>query len=289
MSYAAENIDVSTQSGTALLAALAADNAVLAAEPVKVGDHGLLVRRPADWVAEVIDERASELHARNMKGARKFATVESLVRYVNRFKDENTLGYITDVTGRGAAVLAADVSAAYYVIDDWHRLDEQPMNRDHAASLVLRPTTAARRWAAALTQPLIIDGVGEIANPAAADLRDLISDLHAIRNSSAKSVIRTGGGLAVEVNENVSLHAGTGNLVEVPDTLTLVLQPWTAVDATITVEVKIRPTVNAGEQVSFRLSAPHLEEALNEVLRTIHADLSDTEAAGTGIEPFWTA
>ena len=297
MSYAAENIDVSTQSGTALLAALAADNAVLAAEPVKVGDHGLLVRRPADWVAEVIDERASELHARNMKGARKFATVESLVRYVNRFKDENTLGYITDVTGRGAAVLAADVSAAYYVIDDWHRLDEQPMNRDHTASLVLRPTTAARRWAAALTQPLtqvgmvelVIDGVGEIANPAAADLRDLISDLHAIRNSSAKSVIRTGGGLAVEVNENVSLHAGTGNLVEVPDTLTLVLQPWTAVDATITVEVKIRPTVNAGEQVSFRLSAPHLEEALNEVLRTIHADLSDTEAAGTGINPFWTA
>ena len=40
-----------------------------------------------------------------------------------------------------------------------------------------------------------------------------------------------------------------------------------------------------GETVLFGLSAPHLEEALNQVLRTIASDL----ARDTGIEPFWTA
>ena len=62
----------------------------------------------------------------------------------------------------------------------------------------------------------------------------------------------------------------------------------TAIDATVTVDVKIRPNVN-GETVTFGLTAPHLEEALNEVLRTVHAQLADTANRGTGIEPLWTA
>lgn len=271
-------------------------DAVLAEQPIEVGDSGLLVRRPADWVAEVIDVSKSEDHAREPVGERKFATVESLVRYVNRFSDFQTLGYMSDVTGRGAAVLTTDTQLAEYVLDDWSPEAEKVANRRHRAKLMLRPTTAARRWGnafgGALTQvqmvELVIDGTGEIAKPDSADLRDLISDLHAIRTASAKSVVRTGGGLAVEVAENVALHAGTGNLVTVPESLTLVLQPWTAVEATITVDVKIRPQIT-GETVTFKLSAPHLEEALNTVLDAIHADLTAGGGDGTGIEPLWIA
>lgn len=274
----------------------AVTNGVAASAPLNLGDHSLVVRRPADWVAEVIDVRPHEDHPRERHGSFKFATVESLVRYVNRFATPDTLGYITDVTGKGNTTLTTDLPAAWYVLDDFRPGAEEVANRKHSATLVLRPTTAARRWGAAfgqrLTQvqmvELVIDGTGEIAAPDSADLRDLVSDLHAIRTASAKSVVRVSGGLAVELAENVALHAGTGNLVQVPESITLVLQPWTAVDATITVDVKIRPNIT-GEAVTFSLSAPHIEEALNEVLRTVDASLSDTQYRGTGIEPFWTA
>lgn len=293
--YESLNTVVDFDGGSALVAR-AADNAISAAEPIQVADRGLLVRHPNDWVAEVIDQRLHEDHPRERTGNFKFAAVESLVRYVNRFSTPNTLGYITDVTGKGTAALTADLPAVNYVLDDFHPEAERVANRRHGATLVLRPTTAARRWGAAFGQrlsqvqmvELVIDGTGEIAAPDSADLRDLISDLHAIRTASAKSVVRASGGLAVEIAENVALHAGIGNLVQVPESLTLVLQPWTAIDATVTVDVKIRPNVN-GETVTFGLTAPHLEEALNEVLRTVHAQLADTANRGTGIEPLWTA
>lgn len=279
----------------AVLAALAADHAVIAHEPIHFGDHGILVRHPDDWVAETIDARHFEDHLRERIGDRRFSTVESLVRYVNRYKTVETLGYFHDISGRGAKVLANDWTAGEYVIDDWSNDDEDKIaNRNHKATLVLRPTAAARRWANALDTPLdqmqmvelVIDGAGEIAAPDAADLRDLISDLHAIRNSTAKSVIRVDGGMAVEVTENVSLHAGTGNTLQVPETLTILLRPWTAVDATITFTVKVRPKV-VGDTVKFVLAAPHVEERLTTVLDAIHHELAD-DTTGTGIAPFWT-
>lgn len=282
---------------TADLARDAAENGVLAMEPINVGDHGLLVRRPATWVAEVIDVRPQEDTSRERVGTLPFTTVESLVRYVNRYSSSDSLGYMVDVTGRGSNTLTDNTVAAMYVLDDFAEDLSLPIgNRRHRATLVLQPTTAARRWGKALgtslTQhgmvELVADGVGEIANPPAADLRDLISDLHAIRTTSAKSVVRTGGGVAVELAENVGLHAGPGHLVAVPEQLTLVLQPWTAVDTIISVAVKIRPVVT-GETVTFRLDAPQLEEALNAVLLAVHDQLADTKYQGTGIEPLWTS
>lgn len=288
-------LNTATSDGAfAAIAAHAADAVVAAAEPIDVGDHSLLVRHPADWVAEVIDVRPNEDYPRERGGTFGFATVESLVRYVNRYADDTTLGYMVDATGRGATILTQDLHAATYILDDYSNDPSETIwNRKHRATLTLRPTTAARRWGKALSAPLsqvqmvelVIDGVGEIAAPEAADLRDLISDLHAIRTASARGVVRTGGGLAVEVSENIALHAGPGNLVTVPETLTLVLRPWTAVEATITTVVKIRPVI-AGEVVTFRLDAPHVEEALNTVLSAIHGHLGDQDN-GTGVEPYW--
>lgn len=276
----------------------AVENGIAATAAEEIGDHGLIVRRPAGWTTDIIDVRQQEDHPRERTGLFKFATVASLVEYVNRYgNDDTTVGYINDVTGRGPAVLTQDTMVTEYVLDDYHPdIDLIVANRVHRAQLVLRPTTAARRWGRAFGQilsqeqmvELVIDGVGEIAAPPAADLRDLISDLHAIRTTSAKSIINTTGGLAIELAENTSLHAGTGHLVTVPDEITLVLQPWTAVDQTITTSVKIRPTVN-DSRVGFRLAAPHLEDVLNLLLTGIWTALGDTTNRGTGIAPLWVA
>ena len=272
----------------------AVENGIAALAAEKVGDHGLLVRRPAGWTTEYLDVRTQEDQPRERAGTFKFATVDSLVEYVTTYSDEDcTVGYMTDVTGRGVTVLTQDTMTVEYVLDDFN---PDPMatiaNRVHRAQLVLRPTTAARRWGKALNGQaisqeqmveLVIDGVGEIAAPPAADLRDLISDLHAIRTDSAKSIVSTTGGLAIELAENTSLHAGPGHLVTVPDEIALVLQPWTALDQTITTKVKIRPTVIDG-RVAFRLAAPHLEDALNTVLLGVWTALRDRS-----FMPLWVA
>lgn len=276
------------------LVAAAADGYTIAAEPLEVGDHGLVIRRPADWDVEVIDIRALEDYPRERSGTFAFAGVASLCAYVNRYKSDSTLGYIADVTGRGPAALTTDTLLARYVLDDFAAwgADELVANRRHTATLTLRPTTAARRWGAVLgkrlTQAELVDlvaeGVKEIAHPPAADLRDLISDLHAIRTTGTKSVIRTGGEVALELTDNVALHAGPGNRVTVPDKIIIALQPWTAIEATIYVDILVRPTI-VGEQVFFRLDAPTLEDALNEQVKDIAGHIGST-ADGTGITPY---
>lgn len=287
------------QHGTnaAVLAALVTDRTVAALEPRQFADHGLLVIRPDNMTAEVLDVTDFEDRPRFIAHTQKLADVASLIAYVNRHRTESTMAYMRDATGIGVSSLAApSPDIVTFVLDDHPSVGtDLPIGRrQHTATLTLKPTPAARRWAAALDgKPLdqrrmvelIVDGVGEIADPPAAELRDLISDLQAVRSTEAKSVVHLNGEVSVELAENVTLHAGTGNLVKVPEKLTLVLQPWTAVEAEIAVEVSIRPVVD-NTRVLFRLDAPHLEEALNRILVTVHAGLGDTEA-GTGISPLW--
>lgn len=272
--------------GDAELVRVAVENAVTALQPITVGDHAIGVRLPPDWKFDTVDIRSHEDHPRERAGRFQFSSIESLVRYVNRFKTAQTLGYIKTATTTG---ITAATEAAIYVLDDFDPEASTVANRSHRAELVLAPTPAARRWGAAFSRPLsqeqmvelVSDGVTEIATPPAADLRDLLADLHAIRTTSAKSVIRTGGGVAVELAENVTLHAGPGNIVNVPSKLRLVLQPWTATPETIVLTVTIRPKVS-GENVTFVLSCPELEDRLNKVVDHI----ADELANDTDIDPY---
>lgn len=277
---------------TADVVAEAVSNAVAAVEPTPVGEHGLAFLVPEGWNLNVQDGRT--LSASRLPEYRDltmpFVGVRSLAAYVNRYASPDTLGYIVDVNGKGAAPLVADLEAAHYVLDDIPVPDAQTARRAHRAKLILRPTAAARRWGGALGKALsqeqmldlVVEGITEIAAPPGADLRDLISDLHAIRTTSAKSVIRTGGQLAVEVADNVTLHAGPGNRVEVPEKLTLVLAPFAGIASTLQVDVLIKPKV-IGETVAFVLTAPTLDQALASIIGEIAGHL--TEA--TGIEPLW--
>src|SRR5690606_31339577 len=135
-------------------------------------------------------------------------------------------------------------------------IDDHPTGgvarRAHAAKLVLRPTAAAKRWAAALkadtlTQEqfldLIVDGLTEIGRPDGAVLRDLVQDLHAIRQTEIKSVIRTGGEGAIQLAENVKLHAGPGDTVTFPEEMTVVLTPFVGVEEQVVLNIRIKPTV----------------------------------------------
>ena len=267
-------------------------NAVAAVEPRPVGQHGVAFLVPPGWQHKIEDERehSPEQLPEYRDLTLSFVGVRSLAAYVNRYASPDTLGYIVDVNGKGTAPLLGDLEAAFYVLDDIPAPEGSTARRCHRAELILRPTAAARRWGAALGKPLsqeqmldlVVEGITEIAAPPGAELRDLISDLHAIRTTSAKSVIRTSGQLAVEVADNVTLHAGPGNRVEVPEKLTLVLAPFAGIGSTLQVDVLIKPKVT-GESVTFVLTAPTLDERIASIIGEIAGHL--TEA--TGLEPMW--
>ncbi len=264
-------------------------NGVVAQNGFEIGDNTVILPTPAGWTINQLDQRDFEDLPRFRDGTFEIVGVRSLAAYVNRYKTDDTLGWIHDVNGRGSAALVADLDLAEYVIDDLPT--DSTSNRVHRATLVLRPTAQARRWGNALRSgtidqetllDLVVDGIAEIGEPDGATLRDLVADLHAVRNTSVRSVIRKGGGATVEVADNVALHAGTGNTVTVPETITVVLQPYASVSDVISFDIKIKPKVRE-EKVWFILTAPGLDVALTKLVGTIAADLAEA----TGIEPLW--
>lgn len=275
----------------------AIDNGVAAADPTPVGDHGLAFVKALGYEVETIDVRRFEDEPRLASfrsGSHKFVGVDSIARYVGRYQTDATVAYVRDVYGRGKALLTADSDAATVILDDHPAdgTDTGPVGRRaHTAVLVLRPTAAAHRWGRVFGEAidqetflnLVDDGIGEIANPDAAVLRDLISDLHAIRNSEVKSVVRTGGQGAIQVNENVKLHAGTGTVVEFPERMTIVLQPFASIPSRVTLELRVAPRVGAEGRVKFTLSCATLDDKLAEVLGDVAADLVER----TGLNPHW--
>jgi hypothetical protein len=276
----------------AKLISTAVDHAVAATDPVQLGDHGLTYLVPAGFKLEQRDIRdlSDPILPHHRSGKFSFVSVDSIAQYVQRYQSEDTLGYITDCTGRGPASLTGDLQVARFVLDD-HPVDGTAF-REHTATLILRPTPAGRRWGAALAAgavdqerllDLVVDGIGEIAEPDGATLRDLIADLHAIRTTSARSVIRTGGQATVEVAENVTLHGGTGNTVTIPERITVMFLPFTGVPAEIAFDITVKPKVGRDERVSFVLDAPALDERITEVLDDVAGLLKD----GTGIVPMW--
>lgn len=272
----------------------AVENGVLALEPSPIGDHGIVITHPGDWVATTLDERKFEDEPRmptRRVGSFPFSRWESLVAYVGRYGTEDSLAYVRDLNGRGAAALTSDLEFVSVVLDDHPAAEAAASRREHLATLVLRPTPAAKRWGAALSAhaldqeamlDLVVDGLGEIAEPPGAELRELVADLHAVRTTEARSVIRSGGGAAVELADNVTLHAGVSNTLTIPESITLVLQPWTAIADTVVLHVRIKPRTD-GKKITFKLVCAEVDDALATVAENIAGIVSEA----TGLVTHW--
>ena len=269
----------------------AINKGLAATEPAPVGDFGEARVVPMGAAVQIDDVRRFEAKPRTRKGEWAFVDVDSTVNYVQRYMTDNTLVYAVDPHGDGEKMLRRRQTSLIEVMIDDHPTDDTSA-REHKATMVLRSTEAANRWGNALEGSLsqeqfldlIVDGLGEIADPPGADLRDLVSDLHAIRTAEVESVIRTGGEGAIKVTENVKLHAGPGTEVKFPESMTVVFQPFVDTEDTATLELRIRPNV-LGSKVSFNLSCAGLDNALATIAYRV------AQAFGTAVdrEVMWTA
>ena len=270
------------------------DNAVraaaAAAEPRKVGDFGLSILVPNGYQTLDIDVRQFELHPRERAGTFAFVDTGSFARYVNRYRDDaSTLVYAIDVGADPAGLLDRGHTAFVAVIDDY------PVNatsaRSHRALLELKPTVAARRWGQVLTGraidqeqllDLVVEGAAEIVEPDAAVLRDLASNLHAIRSVEVESVIRTGGEGTIAVAENVKLRAGTARTVTFPEDLSVAFSPFMRADDVVEFDIRVKAGVR-DKHVMFALTAPGLAAELLDVIDSLAIDVR----AATDVEPLW--
>lgn len=278
---------------TAALVDTAVRNGITATEPTALGDHGLAVLVPAGFRLEQLDVRNYEDSPRFADGTFLFVDIASWQAYTARHRLGSTVDYARDLTSAGLTALAADTTFVTTVLDD-HRASAavigEPVagRRKHLAQLVLRPTPEARRWSKALaagrlTQEqmldLIDDGIGQIAQPDGATLRDLVADLHAIRTTEVQSVVRTGGEAQITTADLVQLRAGKGNTLTIPEHMTVVFTPWFASITTVVVTVKIKPRIENGK-VSFELVAPDIDRVVGDAVRAV--------AAGIDAPLLWT-
>lgn len=257
-----------------------------------VGDHGEVFVVPEGHEIRFVDVREFEEFPRSKEGVFPFVGVRSFAKYVDRYRTGDTLAWVRDLFGAGVKAFTSDTRLVEVVFDDLPEDEETGgSNRAHRAVLVLRPTAAARRWGRVLEQSidqemlidLVTDGIGEIAEPAAADLQDLARDLHWIRTTAVSQVVRTGGEGRIELSENVELRAGRGRAVTFPEAITLVLTPFAAHADTFTLTVRVKAKVSDG-RVLFALSAPDLDEHLARLI----GDIADEVHSTTGLEPLWT-
>lgn len=223
-----------------------------------------------------------------------FDSCSDVAELINAAVSNGVVATTGDDLGEFGRVYLAPAGYVPHVLDTRHLSD--PTTGTHIsghAQLTIRPTAQAIRWGTALDRlhdqesmlDLVVDGIGEIAEPDGATLRDLIADLHAIRTTSARAVSRRTGESTVEVSENVTLHAGPGNTVTIPERMTVIFRPFHTDAATeaIVLPITIRPTVNPAGQVMFALSCPTLADELDRVIRGYSARLHEL----TGIEPLW--
>lgn len=132
--------------------------------------HGLIITPPARIVASV--------HVQ---------TADSLVEYVNRFKQSGTL-ILADI---GANTIRASI--------DYHDPDLGPQHLQHGAKLELPFSEEWRTWTAAHGKMVdqlafarfIEENAADVEAPAAADLLEMVRDLHAVRKVNFTKAVRT--------------------------------------------------------------------------------------------------
>lgn len=261
-------------------------HALAATAPEPLGEYGQAFLVPQGYQLEVKDERSLSdpvvPHHRVL--AMSLVGVDSFVRYIDRFKSEDSLIYLRDINGRAQEALLKDCEVGTCVLDDYPTTGPETTSfRSHLAHLVLRPTAAAKRWGAvlniALAQEtfvdLLDDGISEIYRPDAGDLRDIIADLKVARTTTAAKALPKGGSTSISLNENVDLHGGKGNEIVIPEKVVIGFHPFAGIDDTIIFDVKLRPRVLPNNSVVFRLDAPDLDERLTTLLLGVATEITE--------------
>lgn len=224
--------------------------AALAAEPL--GDQYPDVIRtviPDGWTQDITDLEEYAETPRRKRGIVALQTTESLARYINDQRTPGTIVYANPTSLQIVAVLDDHVPS---------RTDaDAPGHRDHRATLTLQRTPGCKRWFDAhgkyLDQEafaqMVEDGLTEIARPSGAELLELATTIQSTMTAEFRSSIRLPTGQTqISYVENGTTKAGATGQMEIPETITLVIEPFFGAQP-IQIEARLRFRIRAGQLV----------------------------------------
>lgn len=226
-----------TGDAAAIIESTRADT-LAAAEQREIAPHVFRTVVPAGYSAVVTDLEKYQDRPRRNTSKVALHTTESFVQYLG----------IHAVDGSTQAYALPDNLTVQAIIDD-------DSHRDHHARLTLQRTDACKRWFGAHSQymgqeefaQLVEDGLGEIAQPAGADLLELAQSMHASSSASFRSGLRlTDGRVQFSYVEELEARAGADGQMTIPEKITLVFAPFEGAEK-MQIDARLRYRISGGK------------------------------------------
>ena len=126
-----------------------------------------------------------------------------------------------------------------------------------------------------------------IETPPSASIMDIVRTLRVTSKSTGDTEIRQDGTTAISFNADTQIRGSKSGELELPSHITIrapVLQGGDS-DSELTLQVRLRTSVDAANVLSFRLSAPDLDEGLARIYEGFaHKAQSELSGAFDGFE-----
>lgn len=193
-------------------------------------------------------------------------TCADFIAYVNRFKRPETSIYCTD-----ALIVAA--------ID--HRGPDSLTWSDHSVTLKIDRSESLLRWLEKNKKPLTQEEFAdfleeralEVVVPQAAEILELVQELHVTKNSAVKSSIRSNGKHSVAFNSDQQIKGGSGyNSVDLPTSFEIRIEPFKRQEVTTEIRALLRVKLREEHPVfvfDLQRVEERLEQSLGEITESI--------------------
>ena len=234
----------------------------------------LFVHRDLEPVSEPYEE---ELHLFPVDEAVQVGDAQSLSRYVSRY-------------GSPATTFATYSAGGLRAVLDYHTRDE-PGRAQWSVVYQFNYAPQFERWHQALAQvdgighqafvELLEDGMEAIVEPEAAEIMDIVRALRVTSKSTGDTEIRSDGTTAIAFHADTQIRGSKSGEVALPSyvTIRVPVLKGSDVDSVVTLNIRMRASVDAMNRLSFRLSAPDLEEVLSGIYKGVvqraQSELSD--------------
>lgn len=243
---------------------------------------------PDGYSVEVIDPEQYQPTPARKRGTVGFTDSLSFRSYVNTHMGTGTTLWADAKAGTLSAVLddhqPEDTEAGSTGVAGWGQ---------HRATLNLEVTDDWALWTGyngkAMSQAQFAEFVEDAApcirQPSAADMLEIAQSFKAntkVRFESGRRI--ASGETQLTYVEDTTATAGKRGQLEVPELITLAVQPWTSCDAAYEMTARLRYRINNGDLVLFyKLVRPDdvLRMAFADVLRDVESELDIVAYHGT--------
>lgn len=210
---------------------------------------------------------------RHLKQTVELLSIDSFIRYFNRFAGESSTIFANPIEGKFIAIL------------DYHSAPSEPAWGTHKLSYLCPRTVEWSRWIRINNEKMsqeefalfIEDNSREITDPNGAEMLEIAASLKAKNNVNFRSSVRLDNGQTqFTYEEKIDGQAGITGQLQIPEKIKLVLKPFQG-GHPYEAEARFRYRITQqGLVMWYTLIRPHLiqEDAVRDVLQKVREEIT---------------